>query len=217
MNPTHSIQRHGASHSFPVDHPLLAAARDDGEILLLLGKPDIDRTQTGTRAAVAVELGTECLSVHTGGCDAPESSNVVGFARWRLGDNPPSNLIELVVETGTKANAVAAVRAVFEGAGFVVSVCADRAGRIVDRLMRPQFNLALRAVDDGVASPADLEQCLKLGLGYRNGLLDPLLASGLHHHARVTSALFEVYGEPQYAPARRAVAARMREARKNAK
>lgn len=214
MKSTYSIHPNGNSRSFPDPHPFLQGAVADGEIAVLLGTPGTDVRSLPQRMAVLVELGVECLSVHTGGCDEPESSNVVGFARWRLGTNVPSNLVELVVEPGTKHAAVAAARALFEEAGFAVSVCADRMGRIVDRLMRPQFNLALRAVDDGLASPADLEQCLKLGLGYRNGLLEPLLASGLEHHYQITSALFETYGQTQYAPARRAVVAHTRQERK---
>ena len=43
-----------------------------------------------------VELTTECLGVHTGEDAGQEGSNMLGFARYRNGDDPPSNLIELV-------------------------------------------------------------------------------------------------------------------------
>jgi 3-hydroxybutyryl-CoA dehydrogenase len=205
MNTKYTLHQRGTSRSFPDANPFLKGGTADAEIAVLVGEIPQELPSLAGHVAVLVELGVECLAVHTGGCDEPESSNVVGFARWRLGRNEPSDLVELVAEPGCKASAVAAARALFEEAGFEVSVCADRMGRIVDRLMRPQFNLALRAVDDGLASPKDLEQCLKLGLGYRNGLLEPLLASGLEHHYQVTSALFETYGHAMYAPARRAV------------
>jgi len=213
MKYTYSISQNGRSRSFPDAHPFVQNATANGDIAVLIGEPRLDVVSMRGRPAVLVELGTECLAVHTGGCDEPESSNAVGFARWRLGNNPPSNLIELVVEPGTKESSLTAARAVFEAAGLAVSVCADRIGRIVDRLMRPQFNLALRAIEDGVASPKDLDQCLKLGLGYRNGLLEPLIASGLEHHCIVTGALFQTYGQPQYAPATRAIAAQVRHGR----
>jgi 3-hydroxybutyryl-CoA dehydrogenase len=45
-----------------------------------------------------------------------------------------------------------------------------------------------------------------------DGPIERLIRGGLHHHHDVTPALFEVYGTPAYAPARRAVvAARRRE------
>lgn len=210
MKTSYSIQRNGNSRSFPETDAFLAGSQGDGEVLILIGDRRLDASEMVERKAVLIELGAECLSVHTGGSDTVESSNVIGFARWRLGNNPPSNLVELVVESGTKADSIAAAKEVFEAAGFVVSLSADRLGRIVDRLIRPQFNLVLRAVDDGLADPKDLEQCLNLGLGYRKGVLVPLLASGLEHHYDVTSALFEVYGQAQYAPARQAIVAKKR-------
>ena len=88
--------------------------------------------------------------------------------------------------------------------------CKDFAGRIVDRLIRPQFNEALRALDEGIATAVDLDVTVQLGLGYRNGFIGPLYKSGLHHHYDVTKALFEVYGQAAYAPARRAVVAKQR-------
>jgi 3-hydroxybutyryl-CoA dehydrogenase len=209
-NPAYRIVSSGPSRSFPDGDPFLAAALDSADVVLLLGPGPHQPSRHSQHVAVAVELGTECLAFHTGGCDEPGTSNVLGFARWRLGTSAPTQLVEIVTEPGTRPEAVAALRSVLEAAGFQVSVCADRVGRIVDRLLRPQFNLALQAVDDGIASAADLDQCLKLGLGYRNGVLRPLLDSGLEHHFDVTSALFQVYGTPPYAPARQAVVAKAR-------
>jgi len=210
----YSIQRNGESRSFPDDDSFLSNAQTTGDILLLIGQPRFNLETMSTYRAVLVELGTESLAQHTGGCDELESSNVVGFARWRLGNHAPSQLIELVVERGTKASSVEVARQLFADGGFTVSACSDRVGRIVDRLMRPQFNLALRAVDDGLADPRDLEECLKLGLGYRNGLLEPLLSSGLERHFETTSALFQAYGQPQYAPTRQAIVAKARSTEK---
>lgn len=209
----YEIHRVGKSSSFPDEHPFPDEASTEAQIAVLLGSsPEgmIAGANVNLSAyhCLAVELGTESLAFHTGGCNELESSNVVGFSRWRLGRSAPSNLIELVTEVGTKAEAVSAARDLFLQAGFEVSTCTDRIGRIVDRLVRPHFNLALRAVDDGLAEPDDLEECLKLGLGYRRGILAPLLASDLAIHHDVTAALFHVYGQPQYAPPRQAVVAK---------
>jgi 3-hydroxybutyryl-CoA dehydrogenase len=95
----------------------------------------------------------------------------------------------------TDRTAIDAARAIFEAAGLIVSWCKDRPGRIVDRLIRPQFNLALRAIDNDLATPDDLETALKIGLGYRRGLLNMVMDSGLELHFERTSALFETYGE----------------------
>jgi 3-hydroxybutyryl-CoA dehydrogenase len=148
--------------------------------------------------------------VYTGEARGEEGSNVLGFARFRLGDDPPSNLIELVRQPATPQAAIDAARAVFAAAGFKVAVCQDVPGRIVNRLVRPYYNAALRRLDEGLASAADLDTTLKLGLGYPEGPIGLLERSGLHHHFDVTRALYEAYGDPAYAPARRAHVAKQR-------
>lgn len=195
----------GESRSFPEAHPFLDGGVDGADVLVLAGSQATLPSDAARYAAIVVELGDECLAAHPGVDE--QAPNILGFARWRLGGSAPSDLVELVKLDGSSDEAIAAARAAFEQAGLEVSLCADRAGRIIDRLMRPQFNLALGAVDDGLATAGDMDQCLKLGLGYRKGILEPLLASGLEHHYAVTSALFETYGLPQYAPARAAVVA----------
>lgn len=203
----HEIKIAGETQSFSGDHALVAASSAGADVLILAGADARLPDDAGRYTAVAIELGTECLEVYTGE-NGP--ANVFGFARWKLGDLPASDLVEVVKPEGASESALAALRAVFEGAGLEVSVCADRAGRIIDRLIRPQFNIALAAIDDGLAPAVDMDECLRLGLGYRKGVVAPLLASGLEHHYGVTKSLFETYGLSQYAPPRRAVVAHQR-------
>lgn len=205
---SYSVKWEGESASFSMDDDFIGAASADGDVLFILGRPDPAACAVPGPVAVAVELGTECLEFHEG--DGDGADNLVGFARWRLGRSAPTQLVELVRGRRTGDAAIQAVRAVLEAAGFVVVLSADRAGRIVDRLIRPQFNLALQAVDDDLATAPDLDLCLTLGLGYRRGLLSQVVDGGLDHHHDVTSALFDVYGQPHYAPARSAVEAKRR-------
>ena len=51
----------------------------------------------------------------------------------------------------------------FFSAGLVVAVCNDFPGRIVDRLVRPYYNAALRRLDEGLASASDMDTTLRLG------------------------------------------------------
>ena len=50
----------------------------------------------------------------------------------------------------------------------------------------------------------------RLGLGYRDGPIERVERGGLANHYDATAALFEVYGTPAYAPARRSVVAKQR-------
>ena len=207
----HAIVVSGASRSFPEGDPFLASGGDSAtaEVLVLLGSPMLQPDPA--RLAILVELGTECLGAHTGEQAGEEGSNVLGFARYRNGDDPPSNLVELVRQKRTDPRAIAAARAVFEAGGLTVVVCSDQAGRIVDRLVRPKYNAALRFLDEGLASAADMDLTCRMGLGYPDGPVERVLRGGLARHGDVSRALFEVYGTPAYAPARRAVVAMTRE------
>ena len=208
----YAILRRGESRSFPDGDPFLAGAVGvgDAEVTIYLGAPfEAD----DAKAAVLVELGHECLGVHTGEGMGEEGSNVLGFARYRNGADPPSPLVELVRQPKTRESAVAAARAVFENAGLAVVLSADQAGRILDRLVRPKYNAALRLLDEGLATQPDMDLTCRLGLGYPDGPVERVVRGGLVHHYEVTKALFETYGTPAYAPARRAVVAAAREKR----
>jgi 3-hydroxybutyryl-CoA dehydrogenase len=204
----YAIVRRGESRSFPPGDAFLEGACDDADVIVYLGAPHVPDPG---KTAILVELGSECLGVHTGEDAGREGSNVLGFARYRNGGDPPSPLVEVVRQPATPQAAVDAARGVFEAAGLVVVVCADQAGRIVDRLVRPKYNAALRFLDEGLASAQDMDVTCRLGLGYPDGPVERVVRGGLAQHARVSAALFEVHGTPAYAPARRAVVARQRE------
>jgi 3-hydroxybutyryl-CoA dehydrogenase len=205
----------GTSRSFPGDHPLISNASESGDAVVIVGAdagaalrklPDHK-----AKTVVLIELGSECLGVHTGEGRGLEGGNILGFARFRLGAGEPSNLVELVRQPQTDGHAIDAAKQIFTDAGLQVAVCFDFAGRIIDRLVRPYFNAALRRLDEGLASADDLDTTLKLGLGYPEGPIALLERTGLPHHFDVSHALFEAYGESAYTPARRARVAKQRQ------
>lgn len=206
----------GGSRSFPAEHAFTRGAAGDGEVVVIIigsavGAAFSRLADHESKRAVLLELGTECLGVYTGESRGGEGSNVIGFARFRLGDGEPSNLIELVRQPRTGDVALIAAKQVFEAAGLQVAVCGDFAGRVIDRLARPYYNAALRRLDEALATADDLDLTLKLGLGYPEGPIALLERTGLAHHFDVTQALFEAYGDPAFAPARRARVAKQRQ------
>ncbi|MBI1395022.1 MAG: 3-hydroxyacyl-CoA dehydrogenase [Betaproteobacteria bacterium] len=211
---TYRVIHAGTSRSFPDAHPFLEGAQPDGDAFVFLGEHAgaafIDNTPPGDAPFIAIELGTECLGEHTGESRGEEGCNIVGFARYRLGSAEPTALVELVRQPRTTPEALAAARTAFEAAGLVVAVCNDFPGRIVDRLVRPYFNAALRRLDEKLATADDLDKTLMLGLGYPEGPIALLERTGLEHHHDVTRALYDALGQEAYAPARRAQVARRR-------
>ena len=207
----------GGSHSFPEEHAFLAGAAKDlksAEVVIVLGEhagahaKSLDKWKDKT--AVLIELGTASLGEYTGESRAEEGSNALGFARFRLGDAEPTYLVELVRQPRTSDAALAAAKQIFDGARLQVAVCGDFAGRIINRLVRPYYNAALRRLDEGLATAGDLDTTLKLGLGYPEGPISLLDRTGLDRHHDVTRALFEETGDPAFLPARRARVAKKR-------
>jgi 3-hydroxybutyryl-CoA dehydrogenase len=203
----YSIVSTGASLSFPAGDAFLSAAVQDAAVTVHLAggyRPDPGKT------AVLVELDNECLGVHTGEDSGLEGSNTVGFARYRNGADQPSSLIELVRQPHTHAAALTAAREIFEVAGFEVVISADQPGRIVNRLVRPKYNDALRFLDEGLATALDMDKTCRLGLGYPDGPIERVVRGGLARHYEITEAIYRMTGQAAYAPARRAVVAKLR-------
>ncbi len=203
--PDFHVVRQGDSRSFPEGDAFLArAGSETAEVTVCLGgayAPDPSKT------AVLVELTTECLGHHTGEDSGREGSNVLGFARYCNGSDAPSGLVEIVRQPRTDVRALEAARAVFEAAGLDTVVCADRPGRIIDRLVRPKYNDALRFLDEGLALAEDMDKTCRLGLGYPDGPIERVTRGGLSWHHDVCMAIWRMTGQSAYSPARRAVVA----------
>ncbi|WP_081486317.1 3-hydroxyacyl-CoA dehydrogenase family protein [Nitrospirillum viridazoti] len=196
----------GPSRSFPDGSVVTRSGQAETRVLIVAGDQAQLPDDHESFAAVLVELGNECLAVRAAG--AP--GHVFGFARFRLGDAPPTDLVELVKGEDADLSALAVAKQALEETGLQVSVCSDRVGRIVNRLIRPQFNLAFAALDDGLATRGGIESCVRSGLGYRKGLMDAVEAGGLEDHFDVCVALFQAFGRAQFAPPRQAIVAHQR-------
>ncbi len=199
---TYAIEKNGESRSFPDGDAFLngAVGRDQADVVIYSGvrfMPDLRKT------VILIELGEECLGDHINE-DDPAVANVLGFSRYRNGEDPPSRLIELVRHPNTSESAIAAAREVFEAAGLEVSLCNDQAGRIINRLVVPKYNAALRFLDEGLATQTDMDLTCKLGLGYPDGPIERIVRGGLAPYYRVSKDLFDAFGTPAYAPPRRA-------------
>jgi 3-hydroxybutyryl-CoA dehydrogenase len=202
----------GRSRSFPDLAEFGLISDTNADILLIIGQ-DVEQAYKAVSDASAyqlilLELGMECLGTHTGESLGEEGSHVLGFARYKMGDDPATKLIELVKQPKSNAQSLETAKSFFESLELVVAVCADTPGRIVDQLIRPYLNSVLRRLDDGLATATDMDKTLKLGLGYPEGPLSMLQRTGLEHHAQVTESLYQALGNPGFFPARRALVAK---------
>ncbi len=75
----------------------------------------------------------------------------------------------------------------------------DNPGFILNYFLVPFNNDAIRLVEAGVATPADIDRAIKVGLGYPLGPLELLDLVGLDTHLLVAEALYSSTHEPRAA------------------
>ena len=86
----------------------------------------------------------------------------------------PAYLVPLVeVSPGAKTDpaVTAKVKELLEGIGKVPVVCSASPGYIVPRIQALAMNEAARMVEEGVASPEELDKAIKYGFGFRFAVL----------------------------------------------
>jgi 3-hydroxybutyryl-CoA dehydrogenase len=76
-------------------------------------------------------------------------------------------LVELSPGAGTDPAITSRMKALLEGIGKVPVVCAATPGYIVPRIQALAMNEAARMVEEGVASPEDIDKAIKYGFGFR--------------------------------------------------
>ena len=77
----------------------------------------------------------------------------------------------------------------------------DQAGFIVNALLFPYLNNAVRLFDAGVATRDDIDAAMKGGCNFPMGPLELLDLVGLDTSLAILDALYEEFKDPNYAPA----------------
>ena len=76
----------------------------------------------------------------------------------------------------------------------------DRSGFVVNRLLVPYLLDAVRALEQGVGTAADIDRGMQLGCGHPMGPLTLLDFIGLDTAVRIAEIMFDEYREPRFAP-----------------
>jgi 3-hydroxybutyryl-CoA dehydrogenase len=108
-------------------------------------------------------------------------------------------LIEMSPGVNTSAQTFDAAWAWTEAAGQTPVKTQDKPGFILNALLVPFNNDAIRAVEAGVASPADIDKAIKSALGYKMGPLELIDLVGLDTQVRLCEAFYPVTLDPRAA------------------
>ncbi len=113
---------------------------------------------------------------------------------------PLNKLLELVRTLATGNETLEAGKQFGESLGKRVIVAKDTSGFIFNRLLIPWQLNAVRMLEAGVASREDIDDCMKIGLGYPIGPLTLFDFNGLDVIYIVAQAMYEETKDPQYVP-----------------
>ncbi|MBB4895399.1 3-hydroxybutyryl-CoA dehydrogenase [Streptomyces olivoverticillatus] len=114
---------------------------------------------------------------------------------------PAMKLVEVVRTVLTADDAHATVHAVCERIGKHPVDCGDRAGFIVNALLFPYLNSAVKMVQEHYASLDEIDEAMKLGGGYPMGPFQLLDVVGLDVSLAIEQALYQEFRDPGLAPA----------------
>jgi 3-hydroxybutyryl-CoA dehydrogenase len=113
---------------------------------------------------------------------------------------PAMRLVEVVRTVATSDRALRAATEFVERLGKVPIACGDRAGFIVNRLLFPYLNDAVRMAEEGYASVDDIDAAMTLGCNHPVGPLALIDLVGLDVTVEIIRSLHRELVDPGYAP-----------------
>ncbi len=135
----------------------------------------------------------ECAMV----TDRPE--RVIGLHFF----NPAAimKLVEIVTTVRTDDAVVEQCRAFVDKVGKVGVLCGDRAGFIVNTLLFPYLNDAVKMLESHYATAEEIDTAMKLGAAYPMGPFELMDVVGLDVTLAILERLKEEYRQPSHEPA----------------
>jgi 3-hydroxybutyryl-CoA dehydrogenase len=117
--------------------------------------------------------------------------------------NPASimRLVEVVSTVATAADVEATVLDITKKIGKHAVRCGDRAGFIVNALLFPYLNDAVKMLEAHYATADDIDSAMKVGCGYPMGPFELLDVVGLDVSLAIERELYQEFREPGFAPA----------------
>lgn len=106
----------------------------------------------------------------------------------------------LMMTPATRADMRAAAHALFARDGVGVTVIRDSVGFVAQRVLAMVVNLACDIAQQQIASAADIDQAVRLGLGYPQGPLAWGDSLGPRRLLTILERMLDLTGDPRYRP-----------------
>jgi 3-hydroxybutyryl-CoA dehydrogenase len=113
---------------------------------------------------------------------------------------PVMGVVEIVRALTTSEETVAFGRSYCQTLGKATVLSKDRDGFIVNTLLIPYLNHAIAMVEEGFASPEDVDAAIHLGLNHPMGPLALADLIGLDTCLQIANVLYDEFKDPRFAP-----------------
>jgi 3-hydroxybutyryl-CoA dehydrogenase len=180
------------------------AAGGNADILIEAVSENLDLKRDLFRRLDSVVPAHAILATNTSALPVIEIARATARPEQVLGThffNPPPvmKLLELVRTVVTSDATLQAARELGAQVGKSVIVAQDRGGFIVNALLVPYLNNAIRMLEAGQATREDIDTGMRLGCNHPMGPLELLDQIGLDTAKFVCDVMYEEYAEPIYA------------------
>jgi 3-hydroxybutyryl-CoA dehydrogenase len=147
-------------------------------------------------ALLATNTSVLCVAEIAGATKRPENVLGMHFAQ----PVPVTKILEMARTIANNDEIVAAGKAFGESIGKIVVVTKDLPGFISNRIFSSFVLNAVRLVQEGIATPQDIDTVFKYGSNHPMGPLETLDFVGLDTVYNGAKAMYEELHDPQYAP-----------------
>jgi len=156
------------------------------------------RLDAGAPQNAILATNTSSLSVTEIAAATRRPDRVVGMHFFN--PVPAMALVEVVRGNGTSLETMDRAVALARDLGKTPVRAEDTPGFIVNRIVRPFYNEALRILNDGIAPFAEIDRVMK-GVGFRMGPFELMDLIGNDVNFAVTSSIYEgLFQEPRFRP-----------------
>jgi 3-hydroxybutyryl-CoA dehydrogenase len=113
---------------------------------------------------------------------------------------PVMKLVEVIRGYGTSDETVKVIKGLAQKLGKTAIEVLEAPGFVVNRILVPMINEAIFVLQEGLASPAEIDEGMKLGANHPMGPLALADLVGLDTLLNVQQYLYEEFADPKYRP-----------------
>lgn len=141
---------------------------------------------------------TSSISITEIGAATSRPDNVIGM--HFMNPVPLMKLVEIIRGVATTDSTYNRVRDITEELGKVAVEVQDYPGFVANRILMPMINEAIYALMEGVASAADIDKVMQMGMNHPMGPLTLADFIGLDVCLAIMEVLYKGFSDPKYRP-----------------